>query len=79
MHDQSWVVTKWPTCSETGEKYRTCEKCGLKEVAEIPVIDHPTEGWHVTKPATATETGELAGNCYYCDLEFTKEIPATGN
>lgn len=35
-----WVVTKEATCTETGEKTRTCTRCDYSETEVIPMRDH---------------------------------------
>ena len=77
MHPQMWVVTKWPTCSEAGEKIRTCQKCGYEEVQAIPTEDHVPVGWCVEDPVTAPNI--MTAHCYHCGLEITKEIPPQFN
>lgn len=36
----NWTVSKKATCEETGEKTRTCTKCGDVQKKEIPAMGH---------------------------------------
>ena len=59
-----WAVTKNATCTEEGEKTRTCE-CGESEIEKLPVA-HTVEVIQ-GKPATCTETGLSNGKkCSVC-------------
>ena len=40
-HDYGeWQVTSPESCTDTGEQYHTCQKCGHTETAEIPATEH---------------------------------------
>ena len=42
-HDWSeWTITpgKAPTCTDVGEQYRTCNRCGIKETREVSKLGH---------------------------------------
>ena len=87
-----WTVTKSATCSEPGEKVRTCSLCGGEDKVVIPanrIDDGTPEG----KPkhslvvmeygyaATCTTPGRT--NYTYCsqcgDFFAAQDIPATGH
>ena len=42
-----WVITKKPTCTEPGEKQRSCkvEHCVVTETEELPALGHQWSGW----------------------------------
>ena len=42
-----WVITKKPTCTEKGEKQRSCKVsgCVVTETEELPVLGHQWSGW----------------------------------
>ncbi len=80
-HDHVWdngVVTKQPTCKETGIKTYTCTTCGDTRTEVIPTTDHVWSSWKVVKEATADQAGQEERTCSVCGEVETKEIPATG-
>lgn len=42
-----WVITKKPTCTEKGEKQRSCKvsDCVVTETEELPALGHQWSGW----------------------------------
>lgn len=42
-----WVITKKPTCTEPGERQRSCkiEHCVVTETEELPALGHQWSGW----------------------------------
>lgn len=63
-----WTITKYPTDTEQGERYRYCLTCGVKQTEildEMPTCDHE----HTTKiivPSTCKVRGmeyEICDNC----------------
>ena len=42
-----WVITKKPTCTEKGERQRSCtvEHCVVTETEELPALGHQWSGW----------------------------------
>ena len=42
-----WVITKKPTCTEKGERQRSCkvEHCVVTETEELPALGHRWSGW----------------------------------
>ena len=80
-HDHVWdngVVTKQPTCKETGIKTYTCTTCGDTRTETIPTTDHVWSSWKVVKEATADQAGLEERTCSVCGEVETKEIPAKG-
>lgn len=72
-----WIVTKEPTCTETGSKKHTCTLCDRVETAEIEATGHTLSGWTVTKQPTSTESGTTERTCKDCDYKEVVGIPAT--
>ncbi len=67
-HDRdAGVVTKEPTCTETGSKKFICKRCGEEKTEELPAKGH-TEETIAAVPATCTATGLTEGKkCTVCD------------
>jgi lactocepin len=68
-HDWSeWSVTKQATCSETGEKTRTCSKCQTVQTQQIPLDPsrHSWGDWTVLKSAADNEPGTEIRTCAWC-------------
>ena len=77
----SWVETKAPTCTESGEETRSCTKCSLFETREIAALGH-TEVVDEAVEASCTESGLTNGkHCSVCGeiLEKQETIAATGH
>ena len=72
------VVTKEPTCEETGEKTYTCD-CGYTYSEEISAFGHEYENGVVSKEATCDKAGEKTYTCANCGETYTEEIPAFGH
>ena len=83
-----WKITKAPTCSEDGEKVRTCSLCNQDDTVKIPANTtdsgepkHMLVVMEYGYPATCTEDGRT--NHTYCSQcgEFFPAvyIPATGH
>ena len=72
-----WKVTKDATCTENGQKERSCA-CGAKETRAIPATGHSWSAWTVTKAATCGAAGEQVHTCSKCGTSETDVIPATG-
>ena len=64
----SWTVTKQPSCSQTGSKTRSCQKCGHEETETIAKSEH---GW---MDATCTEPRR----CSSCDATEGSALSHTG-
>ena len=61
-----WIVSVPPTCSNTGEKARTCESCSFTETSVIGYSDHTEETIPAVEP-TCTSTGLTEGKkCSVC-------------
>lgn len=79
-HIYTEVVTKEPTCTETGSKTLTCI-CGDTKVEYIPATGHnySTE-WTIDQEATCTENGSKSHHCTICgDKADITEIEKTAH
>ena len=75
-----WTAVKDATCTEDGERVRSCS-CGEKEREAIPALGHDQQTIPGTA-ATCEEAGKTDGiKCNNCDatLEEQKTIPALGH
>jgi|GEM_PF-305222 len=76
-----WTVTTSPTCTEKGEKTRTCTRCHETDMAEIPAKGH-TEVIDPAVEPTCTEPGKTEGkHCSVCNAVIVaqQEISAKGH
>ena len=78
-----WSVIKEATCTEAGEKTRTCTDadCGVTETCEIAPLGHDLVVDMAETPATCTTNGQSeAVHCARCDYKTISEvIPAFGH
>ena len=75
------VVTKTPTCTETGVRTYTCSLCGKKKTETIGAKGHTVIS-DVAVPVTCTTDGMTAGShCYVCGITIVEQdvIPALGH
>ena len=76
-----WTVTTPASCTATGEKTRTCDRCAATEKRELAKTGH-TEVVDPAVGATCTEPGKTEGkHCSVCHAVIVaqKEIPALGH
>ncbi len=72
-----WIVTKQPTCTETGEHERFCS-CGEKQTQTLSAKGHQFCDWQTIKEATCTEPGEQVRQCS-CGEKQTQVISVKGH
>lgn len=72
----NWKATKTPTCSESGEKTRTCA-CGEQETEAIEPTGNHKYTSKVTTEATCTTAGVKTFTCSKCNDTYTESINAT--
>lgn len=70
----SGIVTKDPTCQDSGELTYTCTACGEKKTEAIDKIDHMYKTATVTKKPTCTENGTVTYTCYMCNITRTETV-----
>ncbi|MGM9608664.1 MAG: hypothetical protein ACI3XE_00400, partial [Eubacteriales bacterium] len=78
---------KAATCTEAGERTRTCSKCGEVETATVAALGHDLGAIIPSKEATCTEDGYAEHyHCARCgkdfaegEVEITSAIPAVGH
>ena len=68
------VITKEPTCTETGILTKTCTKCGDTERAVADPAGH-TNTEVSAIPATCTATGERTLLCSVCNATTKETVP----
>ena len=73
-----FVVTKEPTCTETGVKERVCEVCGEKETETVPALGHKGPFTTIKAP-TCTEAGSEKRICTVCGAEEVREVAPLGH
>lgn len=76
-----WNVSRKATCTEDGEKNRSCSKCGETESEIIPATGH-TLIVDASIEATCTETGLTEGKyCGVCGIVLAAQttVPAKGH
>lgn len=74
-----WKETKAPTCTEKGEKERTCE-CGEKQTQAVSAAGHKyVKDDAKSQDATCTEGGKLVEKCSVCGNEKETATEALGH
>ena len=79
-HDyNAWKTKKEPTCTEDGEKIRTCYECDHENSKKIPATGHQAGQWIIDKEASCTEEGSKHQECAVCSASIqTETLPALG-
>ncbi len=72
--DEDYTVTKNPTCTEPGSRYKYCYRCKTNVAEEIPALGHDEGTWRVTTPGDCTETGIMSCYCNRCDQPIKTEV-----
>jgi hypothetical protein len=73
------VVTKEPTCTNSGIKTYTCTKCGSTTQQTLSPLGHNWDNGTITKQPSCTETGTKTFTCQRCGETQTQVIPANGH
>ncbi len=68
-----WTVTKAATCTEAGERQRTCS-CGDVETETIAATGHSFGAWTTQTEATALAEGVQVHTCSACGATETQSI-----
>ena len=68
------VVTKEPTCTETGIKTYTCTECNGTKTEEIPALGHTWSNWTTTSEATVFAKEVQKRTCSVCKTTDTREV-----
>ncbi len=74
-----YAVTVNPTCTEYGEKAKTCSVCGKTVTDTVAPTGHTYGNWVVEKEATDTEEGSKYRKCSICGNKLTVAIPIAGS
>ena len=67
-----------PTCSQPGQQFYTCSKCGERKTETIPTIAHDWQAETKTDP-TCTQSGRQPYTCSKCGEVKSDTIPALGH
>jgi|GEM_PF-5775880 len=73
-----WTVTKEPTCTEKGQKERTCS-CGDKQTQDVAATGHSYIDVAGGTAATCTTDGVSVQECGVCHDRKETPIPAKGH
>ena len=68
------VVTREPTCTETGIKTYTCTECNGTKTEEIPALGHTWSNWTTTSEATVSAKEVQKRICSVCKTTDTREV-----
>ena len=72
-HDWSdWTETSAPTCTNAGEKTRSCSRCNAVETETIGALGHDWSDWSQTSAPTCTNAGEKTRSCSRCNTVETE-------
>lgn len=71
------IVSKKPTCNNTGVKTYTCMMCNDTYTEEIPKLEH--EYKTTITEATCEKNGIKTYSCLNCNKTYTEKIPAKGH
>ena len=66
-------ISKYPTCTEAGEKLLICA-CGDKKTVAWPAAGHISSAWVVVKKATTISTGLRQKTCTVCGEVLEEEV-----
>ena len=79
ISNENWTVDKEANCTEDGDRYRTCSRCGEVYHEVIPKTGHKYDGdWTIEKEVTCGVDGTETRICTICGTKESKTIPATG-
>lgn len=77
-----WSYSKQPTCTTSGERYHTCQRCKTYEEEIVPALGHVyaegDEGIVTQEPTCLTE-GSRERTCTRCNKAITETIAAYHN
>ncbi|MBR2737332.1 MAG: hypothetical protein IKD88_01265 [Lachnospiraceae bacterium] len=84
--DEFGIYHEPPTCTEAGEEYRVCSRCGTMETRAVPA-GHIWSDWqsgtdsfgNYYQPPTCTEDGVEFRVCSRCEQVATRSVPALGH
>ncbi|MBR2930912.1 MAG: hypothetical protein IKC32_06750 [Clostridia bacterium] len=82
VHEHSfgeWEITREPSCTEVGEKTRTCSGCEETETMKIPVIDHTLGEYISDGNATCTSDGTKTAHCTQKNCPYEETVLDEGS
>lgn len=71
----SWETTKSSTCTASGERQKTCYRCGYTIKESIKPIGHIWYDWEITKDPSALVKGSKQRTCSICQKIENATIP----
>lgn len=73
------VITKQPTCTQSGVRTYTCSLCGGTKTESVSATGHKYDAGAITKQPTCTDEGVRTYTCSLCNGTRTEKISATGH
>ena len=74
-----WTITTKPTCTDTGVKKQTCERCGDVITQIVEALGHSYGDWTITTNPTCTDIGVKKQTCERCGDVITQIVEALGH
>lgn len=74
-----WYYLSYPSCTQKGELYRTCQRCGEVETGYSEALGHDMSNWMITVEPTCLNEGLETMTCSRCDHSETRTIEALGH
>ncbi len=82
-HNDVFVETIAPTCTDKGSRVYTCTTCNGPIIIEIDALGHKPGKWEVSKIATTLAPGERVKKCTTCGevvvRDVTEQIVSSGS
>ena len=76
LKENNWIVTKAPTCTESGTKEQECKSC--KKVVEYTIAPdteaHLLDAWEQVASSSCSQTGLKVRKCVYCEKVIESEV-----
>ena len=70
----NWMTDRLATCSEKGQRSRTCRYCRYTQTESIKKEEHQYGDWTVTKKATCSAEGTRQRKCKVCGHKDQESI-----
>ena len=76
LKENNWVVTKAPTCSESGTKEQVCKDCKVTVSYDLAVDPeaHVLDAWEQVAASSCSQTGLKVRKCIHCKKVIEEEI-----
>ena len=74
------TLIKAPTCTQSGEKLRVCEKCSMRYTQSIAMLNHEWGEWEIQSLPSCTLSGNKTRICSHnSEHKQTEIVPALGH